>query len=82
MRLSLIEASQGAISPNNKDFFAQLCMAYDQKSGHYKPRMRLLGLVAAPFVLVVLGIAYITLRKARRETKLTRPDAATPIVSD
>jgi len=71
MRLSLIESSQGTIAPTNKDYFAQLCMAYDQKSGHYKPSMRILGIVAAPFVLLIFGIAYLTLRKARRETKLT-----------
>ena len=81
MRLSLIEASKGTISPNNKDFFAQLCMAYDQKSGHYKPKMQLLGIVAAPFVLLIFGIAYFTLRKARRETKLTLP-AEPPIDSN
>jgi len=80
MRLSLIEASQGTIAPTNKDYFAQLCMAYDQKSGHYKPSMRILGIVAAPFVLLIFGIAYLTLRKARRETKLTLPTE--PISTD
>lgn len=78
MRLSLIEASQGTISPTNKDFFAQLCMAYDQKSEHYQPRMRILGFVAAPFVLLIFGIAYMTLRKARRETKLVLPSVPRP----
>ena len=73
MRLSLIEASKGTISPSNKDFFAQLCMTYDQKTGHYKLSMRVLGLVAAPFVLLIFGITIFTLRKARGETKLTLP---------
>ncbi len=76
MRLSLIEASQGTIAPTNKDYFAQLCMAYDQKTEHYKPSMRILAFVAAPFVLLIAAIVYFTRRKARRETKLTLPGNA------
>ncbi len=73
VRRSLIEAADGKIGAKVTDRIALLCLAYDNVSGHYKPRMRLLGMVAAPFVLLVLGITYMTFRKARREPRLTRP---------
>ena len=72
VRRSLIEAADGKIG-SKSDQIALLCLAYDNVSGHYKPRMRLLGFAAAPFVLIVLGIAFATFRKARREDKLLPP---------
>ena len=74
VRRSLIEAADGKIGTKS-DQIALLCLVYDNVSGHYKPRMRLLGFVAAPFVLIVFGIAFVTFRKARREDKLTPPGA-------
>jgi len=54
---------------------APLCSNYDETKDHYKPAMRILGFVAAPFVLLVLGIAGYSLRKSRREHKLVAPES-------
>ena len=49
------------------DKVAFYCFAYDDVKGHYRPTMRVLALVAAPFGLLVLGLAGYTIRSARRE---------------
>ncbi len=69
VRRALIEAGEGKIGTRTEKL-AMLCLAYDSVSGHYKPSMIALGLVAVPFGLVVLGIAFATVRSARREKKL------------
>ena len=75
VRRSLIEAADGKIGTKT-DQIALLCLQYDNVTGHYKPSMRILGFVAAPFVLLIAAIVYFTRRKARRETKLTLPRSA------
>jgi len=55
---------------------ALLCFAYDTHEGHYKPVMRALGLLAVPFALLAVGIAYMTWRKASRERPVAPGETA------
>lgn len=68
VRRSLVEAADGKIG-TKIDQLALLCFTYDEVTGHYKPAMRILGFAAAPFLFLVLGIAYTAWRRAKMEAK-------------
>lgn len=53
---------------------AMLCFAYDTNSGHYKPTMRAMGLIALPFPFIIGLIVYAAWRRSRTEKKLTPAD--------
>ncbi len=55
---------------------AMLCFAYDSTSGHYRPTMRAMGLLALPFPFIIGLIAYSAWRRSRTEKKLTPADVA------
>jgi protein SCO1/2 len=73
VRQAVVEASGGRVG-GLSDKVAFYCFAYDDVKGHYRPTMRVLALAAAPFGLLVLGLAGYTIRTARREG---RPTAGT-----
>jgi len=70
LRLALVEASGGKVG-TKVDQIALLCSSYDETTGHYKPAMIILAVVAAPFAFLVLGIAGYAWRKSRREKNST-----------
>lgn len=69
VRQAIVEASGGQVG-GLADKVAFYCFAYDDVKGHYRPTMRLLAAVAAPFGLLVIGLAGYTIRTARREGRL------------
>lgn len=66
VRQAVVEASGGQVG-GLSDKVAFYCFAYDDVKGHYRPAMRVLAVAAAPFGLLVLGLAGYTIRTARRE---------------
>ncbi|HET6572423.1 MAG TPA: hypothetical protein VFG68_02385 [Fimbriiglobus sp.] len=77
VRRAVVEASHGTVG-TLADKVAFLCFAYDERSGHYKIAMRVLALVAVPFVFLVGYIAYRTVRSARREPVLAPGETISP----
>jgi protein SCO1/2 len=65
LRLALVEASGGKIG-TAFDQAMLYCFMYDNTTSRYRPVMRTLAWIAAPFVLLVLGIAFLGIRNARR----------------
>lgn len=65
LRLALVEASGGKIG-TAFDQAMLYCFMYDQTSSRYRPVMRTLAWIATPFVLLVIGIAALGIRNARR----------------
>jgi protein SCO1/2 len=53
------------------------CFSYDVHSGRYEPVMRVMGLLAVPVGLLVVGLTYMTVRRARREKPVAPAEAAT-----
>ncbi|HVK17024.1 MAG TPA: SCO family protein [Fimbriiglobus sp.] len=80
VRRAVVEASGGQVG-SLADKVAFLCFAYDETSGHYRIAMRVLGLVAVPFVLLVGYIAYRAVRSARQEPSLAPGEAPPPAPS-
>jgi protein SCO1/2 len=76
VRRAVVEASGGKVG-SLADRVAYLCFAYDDVRGHYRVTMRVLALVAVPFVFLVGFIAYRAVRSARAEKPLA-PGEATP----
>jgi protein SCO1/2 len=74
VRRAVVEASDGKVG-SLADKVAFYCFAYDDVKGHYRLTMRVLGLVAVPFVLLVGFIAYRAVRQARREKPLAPGEA-------
>jgi protein SCO1/2 len=72
LRLALVEASGGKIG-TAFDQAMLYCFMYDQTTSQYRPVMRTLAWIAAPFVLLVLGIAFLGIRNARRVGNNTLP---------
>lgn len=72
VRRAVVEASAGTVG-SLSDKVSFYCFAYDNVKGHYKPTMQALGLVAAPFMVLVLFIALRTIRRGLREKPLTVP---------
>ena len=56
------EASAGTVG-SLADKVVLYCFAYDTASGHYKPTMRALAVVAAPFVFLLGFLVYRTVRR-------------------
>lgn len=73
LRLALAKANDGTIGTALQRM-AMNCFAYDEQSAVYKLNMGYLRWAAAPFVLLVPGIVYMTWRRARRE-RATLPAA-------
>lgn len=65
IRLALVEASGGKIG-TAFDQAMLYCFMYDNTTSRYRPVMSALAWVAAPFVFLVLGIAALAVRNARR----------------
>lgn len=80
VRRAVVEASGGQVG-SLADKVAFLCFAYDETSGDYRIAMRVLGLVAVPFVLLVGYIAYRAVRSARQEPSLAPGEAPPPAPS-
>jgi protein SCO1/2 len=76
VRRAVVEASDGTVG-TLADKVAFLCFAYDDTTGHYRVAMRVLALVAVPFVFLVGFIAYRAVRSARREPALAPGEAPT-----
>ena len=72
VRQAVVEASGGQVG-GLSDKVAFYCFAYDEVKGHYRPAMRVLALVAAPFGVLVLGLVGYTIRTARRESAVVLP---------
>jgi len=79
LRSGVAEARGGKVSTFAEQV-SQFCFVYDDVRGHYRPTMRVLGLVALPFVGLVGYLAVRTARAARREKPLTIPAVAEPPV--
>ncbi|MFO0851039.1 MAG: SCO family protein [Gemmataceae bacterium] len=62
VRQAVVEASAGTVG-SLADKVVLYCFAYDTASGHYRPTMRALGVVAAPFVLLLGFLVYRTVRR-------------------
>ncbi len=77
VRRATVEASGGKVG-TLADKVAFLCFAYDDVKGHYRIAMRVLALVAVPFVFLVGFIAYRAVRSARRETPLAPGEGPPP----
>ncbi len=75
VRQAVVEASGGQVG-GVADKVAFYCLAYDQVRGHYRPAMRGLAFVAAPFGILVLGLTAYTIRSARREGRNPAATAA------
>ena len=80
VRAAVVEASGGQVG-GLADKVAFYCFAYDDVKNHYRPTMRVLAFAAAPFGLLVLGLAAYTIRTARREgrTAVTPPGGVEPL---
>ncbi|CAN5429335.1 SCO family protein [soil metagenome] len=78
LRLALSNANGGKIG-TMLNRMAVNCFAYDDLSATYKLNMEILRWVAAPFVLLVLGIVYRAWRHSKREKALTPTDAINAI---
>ncbi len=76
VRRAIVEASGGKVG-TLADRVSFYCFAYDHVTGKYKPVMRILALVAAPFFLVVAFVAVRTVRRGLREKPL-RPGEGPP----
>lgn len=74
IRQGLLTAADGKLGTAVQRL-AMLCFAYDSTSGHYKPTMRAMGLLALPFPFVIGLIAWTAWRRSRKEKKLTPADA-------
>ena len=81
LRTAVVEASGGQIG-GLADKVTFYCFAYDEVKGHYRPAMRVLAFAAAPFGLLVLGLAGYTIRNARRETAAAAGVPHTPLEGD
>lgn len=77
IRQGLLTAADGKLGTSVQRL-AMLCFAYDSTSGHYKPTMRAMGLVALPFPFVIGFIVWTAMRRSRTEKKLTPADALSP----
>lgn len=77
VRRAIVEASAGTVGTLS-DKVGFYCFAYDNVKGHYKPTMRVVGLAAAPFAVLVLFLAGRTIRRGMREQPLTPTLGATP----
>jgi protein SCO1/2 len=53
-----------------------MCFSYDVHSGRYEPVMRVMGFLAASVALFVVGLTYMTVRRARREKPVAPAEAA------
>jgi protein SCO1/2 len=73
VRQGLLTAADGKLGTAVQRL-AMLCFAYDSTSGHYKPTMRAMGLLALPFPFIVGLIAWTAWRRSRAEKKLTPAD--------
>lgn len=65
IRLALVEASGGKVG-TAFDQAMLYCFMYDQVTNQYRPVMRTLAWIAAPFAFLVAGIAALAVRNARR----------------
>lgn len=72
VRSAITEAAGGQVG-SFSDKVSQFCFVYDEVKGHYRPTMRLLAVVSAPFVLIVGFLAIRTARRAAREQALQVP---------
>lgn len=79
MRLSLIGASQGAITPSLKDQFILSCFEYDPTIGKYTPvAMRMMQIAGATTVLVLAGLIGFLVLAERRGRFLRHQYRGTP----
>jgi protein SCO1/2 len=62
VRQAVVEASEGTVG-SLADKIVMACFAYDETKGHYRPTMRALGVVAAPFVFLLGFLVYWTVRR-------------------
>lgn len=76
IRIGLMTAANGQLG-SSVQRLAMLCFAYDNTTGHYKPTMRAMGLLALPFPFLIGFIVWTAIRRSRNEKKLTPADAAT-----
>jgi protein SCO1 len=76
IRQALLTAADGKLGTSVQRL-AMLCFAYDSTSGHYKPTMRAMGLVALPFPFVIGFIVWTAMRRSKTERKLTPADVPT-----
>ena len=65
IRLALVEASGGKIG-SAFDQAMLYCFMYDQTTSRYRPVMSALAWISLPFVVLVVGIAALAVRSARR----------------
>jgi protein SCO1/2 len=77
IRTSLTTASDGKMG-SLATRAALLCFAYDTAEGHYRPVMRALAVVAAPFPLLIGLIVFFAWRRSRREQAISSPVLAAP----
>ncbi len=77
IRQALLTAADGKLGTAVQRL-AMLCFAYDSTTGHYKPTMRAMGLIALPFPFVIGFIVWTAMRRARTEKKLSPADVAMP----
>ena len=75
IRQGLLTAADGKLGTAVQRL-AMLCFAYDSTSGHYRPAMRAMGLIALPFPFVIGFIVWTAMRRSRAEKKLMAAEAA------
>ena len=77
VRTAVVMASGGSVGTFFERNVSPYCQVYDEKSGHYKPTLRVLAWVFTPVMLFVVYLTFNTARKARREPVLL-PGQAPP----
>lgn len=79
LRLSLINASQGTITPSLKDVFVMSCFAYDPQTGKYTPvATKIMRLAGAATVVALVSLVGFMLVLERKGKLLRHPMAGTP----
>ena len=79
LRLSLISASQGTITPSLKDAFVMSCFAYDPQTGKYTPvATKIMRLAGATTVVALVAAVGFMLVVERRGKLRRHPMAGTP----
>jgi protein SCO1 len=81
IRQALLTAADGKLGTSVQRL-AMLCFAYDSTSGHYKPTMRAMGLIALPFPFAIGFIVWTAMRRSRAERKLTPADVPTAVATN
>jgi protein SCO1/2 len=78
VRSAVADAEGGKVGSPVVEAISQFCFVYDDVKGHYRPTMRLLGVVSAPFAVLVLFLGLRTIRRGMSEKPIVVPRPADP----